>query len=52
MLAEYFDVATGLDEVDALLWDGKAIKVYRERTGVDLKEAKQFIDRWLHKGSR
>ncbi|MFD8301697.1 ribosomal protein L7/L12 [Streptomyces sp. NPDC059690] len=36
------------DEVAALLRDGKkiqAIKVYREATGADLREAKEAVDR-------
>jgi ribosomal protein L7/L12 len=37
-----------LDEVNALLLQGKkikAIKVYRESTGADLKEAKDAVER-------
>ena len=38
----------GLDEVTALLREGKkiqAIKVYRENTGADLKEARDAVER-------
>jgi ribosomal protein L7/L12 len=43
--------ATGMAEVDRLVRAGRkiqAIKVYRELTGVGLKEAKDAVERWNH----
>ena len=49
LIAEHLgvDVSSSTDEVLQHLWNGNkinAIKLYRERTGVDLKEGKDTID--------